>query len=134
MNLNKYMTLTLFLKDEDGNIYYSGMHQDLLLYSAKEKIVHIKETNGSWLGYFELYNDYPLDHIKMEKDDVLLLFTDGITESINNSGDMFDLNGLAKLLNDSGNNSVMGIKEKILNSLKQYKTEDDITFMILKKL
>jgi sigma-B regulation protein RsbU (phosphoserine phosphatase) len=70
----------------------------------------------------------------MEKDDVLLLFTDGITESINNSGDMFDLNGLAKLLNDSGNNSVMGIKEKILNSLKQYKTEDDITFMILKKL
>lgn len=134
MKLNKYMTLTLFLKDEDGILYYSGMHQDLLLYSAKEKIVHIKETNGSWLGYFELYNDYPLDQLLMKKDDVLLLFTDGITESMNSSGEMFDINGLAKLLNESGKNSVQEIKEKILNSLKHYRTEDDITFMILKKL
>ena len=54
------------------------------------------------LATLELYNDYPLDQLLMKKDDVLLLFTDGITESMNSSGEMFDINGLAKLLNESG--------------------------------
>ncbi len=133
MNLNKYMTLTLFLKEADGQIYYSGMHQDLLLYSAKNKEVKIIETNGSWLGYFELYNEYQLDSIKMESGDILLLFTDGITEATNTSNEMFEVTGLSKLLSEVGEESVEMIKEKILYSLKKYTTEDDITFMIFKK-
>lgn len=133
MKLKKYMTLTLFLKEMDGTIYYSGMHQDLLLYIAKTKTVEIIETNGSWIGYYDLHNEFQVDHITMESGDVLLLFTDGITESINTDGSMYEINGLVKILNESGNESVEIIKQRILISLENFKTDDDTTFMICKR-
>jgi serine phosphatase RsbU (regulator of sigma subunit) len=133
MKLKKYMTLTLFLKEADGTIYYSGMHQDLLLYVAKKKTVETIETNGSWIGYYDLHNEFQVDHINMESGDVLLLFTDGITESINADGSMYEIDGLVKILNEYGEKSVEEIKQRILNSLKDFKTDDDTTFMICKR-
>ena len=133
MKLSKYMTLTLFLKEADGVIYYSGMHQDLLLYTAKNKKVEIIETRGSWVGYYDLYNEYEVDTFKMESNDVLLLFTDGVTESTNTKNEMFEIDGLVQILNENGNLSAENIKNKILNSLKEFKTDDDITFMVCKR-
>ena len=133
MKLSKYMTLTLFLKESDGTIYYSGMHQDLLVYIAKEKKVNVIETKGSWLGYYDLHNEFEVDTIKMESGDVLLLFTDGITEATNQKEEMFEITGLIKILNESGQESAEKIKGRILTSLQNYKTDDDITFMICKR-
>jgi len=133
MKLSKYMTLTLFLKESDETIYYSGMHQDLLVYIAKEKKVNVIETKGSWIGYYDLHNEFEVDTIKMESGDVLLLFTDGITEATNQKGEMFEITGLIKILNESGHESAEKIKGKILTSLQNYKTDDDITFMICKR-
>ena len=133
MKLSKYMTLTLFLKDADGVIYYSGMHQDLLVYSAKKKKVEIIETKGSWLGYFDLHNEYEVETLTMESGDVLFLFTDGITESTNIKNEMFEIDGLVKILNEVGDQSTEEIKTKILESLKEFQTDDDLTFMICKR-
>jgi serine phosphatase RsbU (regulator of sigma subunit) len=133
MKLNKYMTLTLFLKDTDGMIYYSGMHQDLLLYQANKKSVKVIETNGSWIGYYDLHDEFQVDNFYMESGDVLLLFTDGVTESINAKKEMFEINGLIRILETSGNLSALEIKNKILGSLTDFKTEDDITFMVCKR-
>ncbi len=133
MKLSKYMTLTLFLKEHDGTIYYSGMHQDLLLYVSKSKKVEIIETKGSWLGYFDLHNEYEVGSIKMESGDTLLLFTDGITEAMNASEEMYDTERLVALLNESGEESTEEIKNRVLNSLKDFKTDDDVTFMVCKK-
>ena len=133
MKLKKYMTLTLFLKEANGSIYYSGMHQDLLLYVAKKKTVEIIETNGSWIGYYDLHNEFQVDHINMESGDVLFLFTDGITESTDIDGHMYEINGLVKILNEKGSEPVEVIKQSILKSLEDFKTEDDTTFMICKR-
>mgnify|MGYP003546215954 CR=1 FL=1 len=127
------MTLTLFLKEMDGTIYYSGMHQDLLLYIAKTKTVEIIETNGSWIGYYDLHDEFQVDNFYMESGDVLVLFTDGVTESINSKKEMFEISGLIAILEKSENLSALEIKNKILGSLKDFKTEDDITFMVCKR-
>ena len=69
----------------------------------------------------------------MESNDVLLLFTDGVTESTNTKNEMFEIDGLVQILNENGNLSAENIKNKILNSLKEFKTDDDITFMVCKR-
>ena len=69
----------------------------------------------------------------MESGDVLFLFTDGITESTNIKNEMFEIDGLVKILNEVGNRSTEEKKTKILESLKEFQTDDDLTFMICKR-
>jgi sigma-B regulation protein RsbU (phosphoserine phosphatase) len=69
----------------------------------------------------------------MESGDVLFLFTDGITESTDIDGHMYEINGLVKILNEKGSEPVEVIKQSILKSLEDFKTEDDTTFMICKR-
>ncbi|MEM7183862.1 MAG: AAA family ATPase, partial [Spirochaetota bacterium] len=49
MNLNKYMTLTLFAKKED-KFYFTGLHQDLVIYREKSQSIDLIESRGGWLG------------------------------------------------------------------------------------
>ena len=97
------------------------------------KKVEIIETKGSWLGYFDLHNEYEVETLTMESGDVLFLFTDGITESTNIKNEMFEIDGLVKILNEVGDQSTEEIKTKILESLKEFQTDDDLTFMICKR-
>ena len=69
----------------------------------------------------------------MESGDVLFLFTDLITEYTNIKNEMFEIDGLVKILNEVGNRSTEEIKTKILESLKEFQTDDDLTFMICKR-
>lgn len=133
MKMNKYMTITLFLKDKDGCLYYSGMHQDLVVYRKKIKKVETIETNGNWLGMAKIMNEFPIDKICFEQGDVLFLYTDGITEAIDKEENQFDLSGLVKFLEKNGEQNVEVIKEKFLDVFQNYSSDDDITFMILKR-
>ncbi|MCP5493153.1 MAG: AAA family ATPase [Leptospiraceae bacterium] len=133
LKMNKYMTLTLFLKDTDGKLYYSGMHQDLVVYKSQTKKVETVETNGNWLGMANIMNEFPIEELSLEKGDVLFLYTDGVTEATDKDENQFDLGGLVKFMEVNGEYSVKTIKEKFLDTIRDYTSDDDITFMILKK-
>ena len=47
---------------------------------------------------------------------------------------MFSEEGLIDILKKSGNLSTDEIKDSILNEIKDYKKDDDVTFVILKRL
>ncbi|HRG46504.1 MAG TPA: AAA family ATPase [Leptospiraceae bacterium] len=133
MELNKYMTLTLFLKQAD-TFYYSGFHQDLIIYRASENKAETIPTRGTWLGIAHHYNEFFTDSFQMNSSDSILLFTDGITEAMDKNRRMLDLNGLVDLMNKSGNLSMGKVKDRILEKMNDYKTDDDITFMLIKKV
>ncbi|MCB1190902.1 MAG: AAA family ATPase [Leptospiraceae bacterium] len=132
---DKYMTLTLFSLEEDGRIIYSGSHQDLLVYRKELKKVEAIKTYGSWLGIIDDISDVVTEReFRMEAGDTLLLFTDGIIEAVDSNGSMYSKGQLIKLLENEGENDPETIKQKLINSLENYVVDDDITFMLLKKL
>lgn len=134
MGMNKYMTGTLFHNDGGGILTYAGMHQDLLIYRYAQKTVETVETNGSWIGYADLMNEFPTNTVSLNPGDILFLFTDGITEAKLNDGSQFDLTGLVKFLEKYGHEGCEKLKEKILESFEQLEIDDDLTFVIIKKI
>ncbi|MEM7181870.1 MAG: SpoIIE family protein phosphatase [Spirochaetota bacterium] len=132
MQLDKYMTLSLIFKDGD-NFYYSGLHQDIVIYRYKKQQVERMQTNGSWLGMQELFHDFPVANFQLKTGDIILLYTDGITEASDKSGNMLGDSGLAKTLQATGERPLQEIRDKILEKASEYKTNDDITFTLLKK-
>ena len=82
MSDDKYMTITVMATHEDGNFIFSGLHQDILIYRKKSREIEAIETNGIWIGVSENIHNLLEDEVFiLEKDDLMLIFTDGIIES-----------------------------------------------------
>jgi predicted ATPase/serine phosphatase RsbU (regulator of sigma subunit) len=133
MGLDKYMTITLCLRN-DNVFHHAGAHQDIIVYRKATGTLEYIETPGSWLGMDDLLNEFPISEFRVESGDVFLLYTDGISEGRNSEGEMLGMKGLAKVLEDNAFEPTEVIKEKIIQLFDVYKNDDDITFMVVRKL
>ena len=78
-----------------------------------------------------------LETVKLSSGDNLLLFTDGVTEARNNSGEEYGEERLSKIIDKSKKLGVFEIKENILddimNFVGNYPLHDDLTFIVIKR-
>jgi serine phosphatase RsbU (regulator of sigma subunit) len=92
------------------------------------------ETTGMWIGMTD--NIHEMLNVKqfiLNPGDVILLYTDGITEAVDRENNMFSENKLKYLLEKFGNRQPKEIKNHILDALNDYTLNDDVTLLILKK-
>ncbi len=139
----KYMTITVMAGIQDGRFYYSGLHQDLMIYRARNRVVEVFETDGMWLGIYKNIQGMIGDStLTLEVGDTLLLFTDGITEAqradspagpSESETDMFGQDRLRDILLKLGIRNTEEIKVGILKELSSYVCYDDVTMMVLKR-
>ena len=140
---DKYMTITVIACMSSGSLRASGLHQDILVYrSARDREETVK-TCGTLLGLRDIIEYVPGDReLALEKNDIMLLYTDGITESWrkgtrrnhrNPRTDMFGQDRLADILRRASSKSPGGIRDAILEELTGYQLTDDVTMVIIKK-
>ncbi len=134
MGEDKYMTITVFSCTNDGTLQFAGLHQDIMIYRAAHKKVEQVQTNGMWIGMVdEISNMLEVDEIALNSGDVMLLFTDGVTEAVDPNGQMLEVRGLAQAFSELGDLSVEAIKDNILKLIADYTYDDDITLMVIKR-
>jgi serine phosphatase RsbU (regulator of sigma subunit) len=129
----KYLTITALCRT--GRTFtYSGLHQDLLIYRAASQRLERLETRGLWLG-IEASIDQLLqvDTFELAPDDVLLLYTDGLTEAVR-GGKMLDLEGLSALLSRLATRDAAGIVSGIMEELASFERSDDVSAVVVKQL
>jgi serine phosphatase RsbU (regulator of sigma subunit) len=131
---SKYMTITLMSIQENGAIYFSGLHQDIMIYRTKQQTVELVETQGMWIGIMDNIDGMiGVDQLTIESGDLMLLYTDGIVEATDSDGRMFSEERLVQELQSVAGQPPESIKNSILNSLKDYRCQDDVTLLILKR-
>jgi PAS domain S-box-containing protein len=86
------MFVTLFfglLNETDGTLtYVNAGHNPPLMFRSRDGTVEKLLPTGIVLGAVENM-EYKARSVKIEKDDIVVMFTDGVTESINSRGEMF---------------------------------------------
>jgi predicted ATPase/serine phosphatase RsbU (regulator of sigma subunit) len=133
MEEDKYMTISAFRFRNDGSVSYSGLHQEPLLYRSASEEVEILPTEGIWLSPWEMGTPDSTQEFTLNQGDTLLLYTDGITEAKNQEGTFFTEEKLAEILKKYGKLKTYEIKDKILEALRPYTLEDDVTMVVIKK-
>lgn len=132
---DKYMTITVLAAHKDGSFNFSGLHQDIMIYRHKTDTVELTETNGIWIGlYDDIKGMLENEVMSMEKNDVVLLYTDGITEAVDSEGAMFSSERLAEIFKECAKEKPEVIKNSIIRSLKDFKCNDDVTLVVLKRI
>jgi serine phosphatase RsbU (regulator of sigma subunit) len=131
---NKYMTLSAFRRDHDGTVQFAGAHQDVFVYRAWNGSVETLETSGLWLGIRPgIDASLRTREFRLADEDVLVLFTDGITEATQN-GALFDNAGVGRVLARAGGKSAREVLDEMFGELSGYEVNDDATLLVIRQL
>jgi len=132
----KFVTLFLgILGTESKEICFSNAGHDPPLHFTNSKINKLI-TGGMLLGSFP-DSQYEQDITIMEKGDVLILFSDGITEAMNKDNKQFGEEKLIEIIKNNREVDPKSLIEKIISSVKEHAGTtpqfDDMTLMIIKR-
>jgi len=136
---HKYLTLFLALLDSQSNrIHYinAGHNPPVLLRANGE--MQMLEEGGTVLGLLPNVR-YARAQTEINPGDVLLLYTDGITEASNPAGDDYDIGGMIESVKALGPGASPGvILERILGDVQKFAAgapqADDQTLVVIAPL
>ena len=116
--------------------YTSAGHEGFLLNSAGD-VIHRMESHGLPLSVLEDSEYEPLTRLTMAPGDILLLFTDGIPESMDAEGTMFGTDGMLETVRQNASLPATGIVEALFETASNYRDgspqADDVTALVLKR-
>lgn len=135
---NKFLTLFYGeLDPETGVLTYSnGGHNAPMLVRASTTELERLDKGGLPIGMMQGVS-YQEASIAFERGDVLVIYSDGITESINEREEEFDEDRLIEVVKNNLGRSASGIRDRIDEALSRFvgttAPVDDMTLMIIKR-
>jgi serine phosphatase RsbU (regulator of sigma subunit) len=130
-----YMTM-MAIKLNGSCMTVAGKHQDIILYRAASNKTETIATNGTWLGITKKIGHFQKDqNVQIYDGDIIMLYTDGITEASNKKGEMFGHARLEQTLDQYADLPINKIVEKIIGEVNNFQQDqaDDMTLLIIKK-
>jgi serine phosphatase RsbU (regulator of sigma subunit)/DNA-binding LacI/PurR family transcriptional regulator len=133
---DEHVTLTLIHYSVDGQLCFSGAHEDLIIYRASQGHCELVNTPGIWAGIFEgVPEDQALeDQVQLEPGDLLVLYTDGVLEATNEAGEHFGVERLCASLEQAAALPVEAIRQHIVAAVQawMFNQVDDLTLLVLR--
>lgn len=138
MKIDKHLTF-MILDYYEGILKLSGQHEEIIVVRAGGIIERIDTVDlGFPIGLdSEISPFIAEENILLTSGDIVVLYTDGVTEAENSDGVHYGVNRLCELLSQSWRKSAEAIRQDIINDIlrhiDQQKIYDDITLLVLKQ-
>lgn len=138
MNCDKNMTLML-LDYNKGILRLSGQHEEVIIVRANGLVERIDTIDlGFPIGLVEDITEFvTFTEVELQAGDVVILYTDGITEAINSHKIAYGLERLIDAVRENMGGSVAEIKQAVIEDLRRFigrqKIDDDMTLVVLKQ-
>ncbi len=133
----KYVTAQVFVYRGQGRFTCAGAHQPTIVYRAKEKRCEVMEISGPWLGIDPSVQEIPEAELQLAPDDILCLYTDGLSEARNEQGELFDLPRLVKLIGETaaGYDNLDEVADTVFRVVGEYAhvRDDDWTMLLVRR-
>ena len=132
---NRYMTLNVVRLDDEG-LTLAGKHQDILVWRQAEQRVETVSNEGTWIGVVpELGDACPESFVPLAPGDTALFFTDGVTEALDASGEMYGEERLAAAFAHASARPPALAIGAILEEVARFTPDqtDDMTLLIVRK-
>ncbi len=132
---DEHVTLTL-MRYKDGLLTFSGAHETILVCRASGGECERVETPGTWLGAIPDIARFTTDtQLEVRASDIVVLYSDGITEARNAAGQYFGLDRLATLIEANRDRPVEAIRDTVIEQVTAWHATqlDDISLVIVRR-
>jgi serine phosphatase RsbU (regulator of sigma subunit) len=130
----QFATAAMFRIDEKGRLVYSNAaHPPFILYRRDEGQSVLMEQPSNLLG--AMPNMAFEEHtITVAPGDTLFVYTDGLTDRVNQKGDFYSIDRVARLLEQSGEDDAGKVYDSIFADIGNFSAteefKDDIAFVV----
>jgi phosphoserine phosphatase RsbU/P len=124
------------LEPASGRLTYVDCGHNLPIYLPKDQPPRLLERSGPALGFFS-GSRFKSSQINLEAGDLLLLYTDGLTEARNPNGEFFDSARIETLITENADLPATALIQTIISAARQFIGYevflDDVTIVVLKR-
>ena len=136
MPSNKFISLFYGVLDSSKNLltYCNAGHNPPLLVRFDGGTPELA-SSGAILGQFPNWN-YEQMNVRLERGDILLLFTDGIVEAQSGDGEAFGEQRLLQYTRDIQTSDAAGLQQALLGKVAEHcenEFQDDATMVVLRR-
>jgi predicted ATPase/serine phosphatase RsbU (regulator of sigma subunit)/tRNA A-37 threonylcarbamoyl transferase component Bud32 len=138
INPDKNLTLAL-LDYSDGTLSISGQHEEIIVVRAGGLVERIDTTDlGFPIGLDEEITDFiASEQVQLNPGDVVVLYTDGITEAFDIARQQYGIERLCKVVSQNCEGTALEIRQAVIEDVRRHigeqKVFDDITLVVLKQ-
>ncbi len=134
---NHYMTFTALKYTGEGRFEHAGAHLPIIVYRDEQKRCEFVRTDGVFLNFIEDISEVTenSDFI-LNEGDILVLYTDGLTEAQNSKGEMLELDRLARTVETCAGESPVKLRDTVMETVMKWcdsKQEDDMTLIVARR-
>jgi serine phosphatase RsbU (regulator of sigma subunit) len=133
----QFVTLFLFLLGPDGaGQFISAGHTPACLFRSATGKVEELASEHYFLGMFD-FASYQSRPLQLCKGDILVVYSDGLSEAENESGEMFGEERLLKIIRQAAPLGSQALNQELLNAIDEFTQgmpqTDDITLVVVEK-
>jgi sigma-B regulation protein RsbU (phosphoserine phosphatase) len=138
LNNEECMFVTLFfgiLTIDSGHLVFANAAHNPPIYITSDQDAVLKTTNSLALG-LDADIDYSDHTINLSENDSLFMYTDGVTEALNDRNQLFSEERLQKEVSLQKSRSIQDLASTVMESVKTFSSgtaqSDDITILFLR--
>ena len=132
---NRFITLFCAVLDREGHLTYINAGHNLPILVRLTGETETLTTKSVLLGAFD-FIEYKPRQTRLSSGDVVVMYTDGVTEAVNADNEMFGEDRLEELVRKCVSLTAEQIKQRILDEVIRFTRGlpqgDDITLIVLK--
>ncbi len=138
MKSDKNLTLSL-LDYVAGILHITGQHEEILVVRKGGKVERIDTLDLGFMVGLEpdITPFLAQSEIRLEPGDGVVLYTDGITEAMNDDRQLYGIERLCQILSDHWEYPARDIQQAVITDLRKHigrhKVYDDITLLVIKQ-
>lgn len=135
---NKYVTFFYGILNHQTHelVYVNAGHCYPLILKKNGKVDRL-ETGGMVMGFFDDV-PYKLGRYSLEPDDLMILYTDGVSELVDSDGEEYGTDRIIQVLKENHDESVSQIRDVLVENLTLHRGDenqfDDLTLILLKRI
>ena len=133
LGMHQHTTLTLVQYHDDGRITFAGAHEEIVIVRARDGRAERIATKGPWVGLVPRIDAHVVDaQLRLDDGDLLVLYTDGLTEATNAEGEMFGSERLCEHIERLRDAPVDRIRDEVLDAVAgwMHVQRDDMTIVV----
>ncbi len=126
------------IKTGEVNYVLAGHELPLIYRRQSNEVERLKVPESTMFGISDKFTEFGSGSFKLFSGDLMLLYTDGVTDARNTDGQFWGLNRLQKAVLESGNRSAEEFSDFLTSKINKFSLDnlknDDITFIAIKLL
>ncbi|WP_437477134.1 SpoIIE family protein phosphatase [Sorangium sp. So ce1014] len=130
---DEHATLLLLRYERGGRVTFAGAHDDIIVCRARTRRCVCIPSSGVWIGALPAIDAMTRDaEFVLEDGDVLVLYSDGVTEARDAHHEQFGLERLCAAIESAQSASVVAIRDRVLKEVEGWcpSPDDDITMVV----